>query len=134
MSLQQTYAGKTVLVTGHTGFKGAWLTAWLLKLGARVAGYSNSIPTNPSMFEVLGLDKRIHHHMGDVRDLEKLRGVVKAEQPDFVLHLAAQAIVSLSYKDPVETISTNAIGSMNVLEALRGLGKPCVAVMITSDK
>ena len=132
--LQNAYAGKTVLVTGHTGFKGTWLTAWLLKLGAKVVGVSNGIPTNPSMFEVLGLEKRITHHIADVRDLTKLKEIVTREQPDFVIHLAAQAIVSLSYQDPVETVSTNVIGTMNVLEALRGYAKPCSVVMITSDK
>ncbi len=131
---QNAYAGKTVLVTGHTGFKGTWLTAWLLKLGAKVVGVSNGIPTQPSMFEVLGLEKRISHHVADVRDLLRLKSIIDQEQPDFVIHLAAQAIVSLSYKDPVETVSTNVIGTMNVLEALRGYVKPCAVVMITSDK
>jgi CDP-glucose 4,6-dehydratase len=133
-ALQRTYAGKTVLVTGHTGFKGTWLTAWLLKLGARVVGVSNGIPTNPSMFEVLGLETRISHRIADVRDLPRLKEIVAKERPDFVIHLAAQAIVSLSYQDPVETVSTNVIGTMNVLEALRGYDKPCSVVMITSDK
>jgi CDP-glucose 4,6-dehydratase len=118
--LQHAYAGKTVLVTGHTGFKGSWLVAWLLKLGARVVGVSNGIPTQPSMFEVLGLERRIVHHVADLRDLTRLKAIVAQERPDYVIHLAAQAIVSLSYKDPAETISTNVIGTMNVLEALRG--------------
>lgn len=134
MALQRVYAGKTVLITGHTGFKGSWLTAWLLKLGARVVGLSNGIPTDPAMFEVLGLSNRIAHHVADVRDLERVRAIVAEEKPDFIVHLAAQAIVSQSYKNPVETISTNAIGTMNVLEALRGYDRPCVAVLITSDK
>lgn len=134
MAMNATYAGKKVFITGHTGFKGSWLTAWLLKLGAKVAGYSKDIPTNPSMFEELGLAKRISHHVGDVRDLDLLRRVVATEKPDFVIHLAAQAIVSRSYADPVETLTTNAIGTMNVLEALRAATWPCVAVLITSDK
>jgi CDP-glucose 4,6-dehydratase len=134
MALQNAYAGKKVLVTGHTGFKGSWLTAWLLKLGARVAGLSNEIPTDPAMFEVLNLADTLSHHIGDVRDLPRVREIIAAEQPDFVIHLAAQAIVSKSYRDPVETISTNTIGTMNVLEALRIYDRPCVAVMITSDK
>jgi len=133
-TLQSTYAGKTVLVTGHTGFKGSWLTAWLLKLGAKVVGISDGIPTQPSMFEVLGLEKRISHHIADVRDLQKVKSVIARENPDFVIHLAAQAIVSLSYQNPIETVSTNVIGTMNVLEALRGYAKPCAVVMITSDK
>ena len=131
---RDAYAGKKVLVTGHTGFKGAWLCAWLLKLGAKVSGYSKDIPTSPSMFDLLGLSGRITHHIGDVRDLAALRGVVEKEKPDFLIHLAAQAIVSVSYRDPVETITSNAIGTMNVLEVLRGVTHPCAAVLITSDK
>jgi CDP-glucose 4,6-dehydratase len=132
--LARAYAGKTVLVTGHTGFKGTWLTAWLLKLGARVVGLSKDIPTNPSMFEELGLAGRISHHIADVRDLAAVRRIVTAEKPDFVFHLAAQAIVSRSYAEPVETMATNVMGTMNILEALRDVSHPCVAVMITSDK
>jgi len=133
-TLKSAYAGKTVLVTGHTGFKGSWLTAWLLNLGARVVGISNGIPTQPSMFTVIGLEKRISHHVADVRDLAAVKSIIAAEKPDYVIHLAAQAIVSLSYKDPVETVSTNVIGTMNVLEALRGYFKACAVLLITSDK
>lgn len=130
----QIYAGKRVLVTGHTGFKGSWLTTWLLKLGARVAGLSDCIPTQPSMFEQAGLAGNIEHHLGDVRDLATVHEVIAGFQPDFVFHLAAQAIVSTSYHDPLATISTNVMGTANVLEALRQLNPDCVAVMITSDK
>jgi CDP-glucose 4,6-dehydratase len=129
-----TFRGKRVLVTGHTGFKGSWLTAWLLGLGARVTGVSRDIPTEPSMFRELDLERRINHHVVDVRDLAALRDVFGTAQPDFVFHLAAQAIVSLSYSDPIDTLTTNAVGTMNVLECLRGLERPCRAVMITSDK
>jgi CDP-glucose 4,6-dehydratase len=90
----QIYAGKRVLVTGHTGFKGSWLTTWLLKLGAKVAGLSDCIPTEPSMFDKTGLAANIEHHLGDVRDLATVRQVIEDFQPDFVFHLAAQAIVS----------------------------------------
>lgn len=128
------YRNKVVLVTGHTGFKGSWLTVWLLKLGAKVVGFSKDVPTTPSMFHELNLQDRIKHVVGDVRDLHAVRGVIDAERPDFVFHLAAQAIVSTSYNDPVETMTTNFVGTMNVLEALRIYQKPCVAVMITSDK
>lgn len=133
-ALRKIYAGKKVLVTGHTGFKGAWLTCWLLGLGAQVCGLSKDVPTDPSMFEELGLVDRITHHFADVRDLAAVKRIVESDQPDFVIHLAAQAIVSRSYSDPVETISTNTIGTMNVLEALRSVEHPCVAVLITSDK
>ena len=128
------YRGKTVLVTGHTGFKGSWLTAWLLKLGARVVGVSKDVPTVPSMFQELGLAGAIRHVVADIRDLESMRSLVGEVQPDVVFHLAAQAIVSRSYGDPVETMSTNIIGTMNILEAMRTLARPCFAVLITSDK
>lgn len=128
------FKGRRVLITGHTGFKGSWLTAWLLKLGAEVIGVSKDVPTQPAMFEVLGLAGRIKHIQADIRDLEAMRTLFADEQPDFVFHLAAQAIVSTSYSDPVGTMTTNAIGTMNVLEALRNLTHPCIAVMITSDK
>jgi CDP-glucose 4,6-dehydratase len=128
------FAGKRVLVTGHTGFKGTWLTSWLLQLGAQVTGVSREIPTQPSMFEELGLAKRIDHHFADICDLPTLRGLVVAAKPDFVFHLAAQAIVSTSYRDPADTFTTNVIGTMNVLESLRALEQRCDAVLITSDK
>lgn len=128
------YNNKTVLVTGHTGFKGSWLTTWLLKLGAKVVGVSKDIPTNPAMFEELGLGNKIRHVQADVRDLSAISNLINEIQPDFVFHLAAQAIVSVSYSDPVETMSTNIIGTMNILEVLRKYERNCVAVMITSDK
>lgn len=128
------YAGKRVLVTGHTGFKGSWLSTWLLKLGAEVTGVSKDVPTSPAMFEELGLARRLRHCELDIRDLQSLRSVMREVRPDFVFHLAAQAIVSTSYADPVETITTNAIGTMNVLESLRGMDTSCAAVLITSDK
>lgn len=131
---ENCFKDKKVLVTGHTGFKGCWLTAWLLKLGAKVSGYSREIPTQPAMFEEIGVADNISHHLGDVRDLGGVKKVIQDERPDFVFHLAAQPIVSVSYADPVETITTNAVGTMNVMEALREVDWPCVAVMITSDK
>jgi len=132
--LEKAYAGKKVLITGHTGFKGTWLTCWLLKMGAKIVGLSKDIPTSPSMFEELSLQNRITHHVADVRDLSRVRHIIAEEKPDFVFHLAAQAIVSRSYKDPLETITTNAIGTAHILEALREVDHPCAAVIITSDK
>lgn len=123
-----------MLVTGHTGFKGSWLVAWLLKLGAKVVGFSDRIPTDPAMFDVLGLHDRIEHHIGDVRDAATVSRLINNTKPDFVFHLAAQAIVSTSYEEPLDTISTNVMGTTNVLEALRHLTHPCTAVIITSDK
>lgn len=128
------YNGKTVVVTGNTGFKGAWLTVWLQKLGARVCGISSDVPTDPSMFRVLKLEDRIDHHYCDVRDVDGISKIIADAQPDFVFHLAAQAIVSQSYTDPLGTISTNALGTANVLEALRNVDKKCASVLITSDK
>ena len=128
------YEGRRVLVTGHTGFKGSWLTSWLLKLGAEVVGVSHDVPTRPAMFEELALAERIKNIQIDIRDLGTMRDLIASERPDFLFHLAAQAIVSTSYTDPVDTISTNVVGTMNVLEALRTLDRPCVAVFITSDK
>lgn len=129
-----TYRDKKVLVTGHTGFKGSWLTVWLIKLGAHVVGFSKDIPTDPSMFCELEMEKRIKHKFGDILDIQALTKVFAEEKPDFVFHLAAQAIVSTSYFEPVETMNTNIVGTMNVLEVLRKHLHPCVAIMITSDK
>lgn len=128
------YSGKKVLVTGHTGFKGCWLTAWLLKLGAEVVGISKDVPTDPAMFVELGLAERICHRVADIRDLPAMQAIIREERPDFVFHLAAQAVVSVSYVDPVETMTSNVIGTMNLLESLRTVDHPCVAVFITSDK
>jgi CDP-glucose 4,6-dehydratase len=134
MIFANIYKAKKVLVTGHTGFKGSWLSTWLLKLGAKVVGISKDIPTQPSMFEELDLKNRLKHIQADIRDLKAMRSLIADEQPDFVFHLAAQAIVSTSYADPVETMSTNVMGTMNILEALRTVQKHCVAILITSDK
>lgn len=128
------YNNKKVLVTGHTGFKGSWLTTWLLKLGANVIGISKDIPTEPSMFKELQLDGLITDYKEDVRDLSKMKTIIKDEKPDFVFHLAAQPIVSTSYSNPIETISSNVMGTTNILEALKESNHECIAIMITSDK
>lgn len=128
------YAGKKVVVTGHTGFKGTWLTQWLTMLGAKVMGISDAIPTIPSMFEILNVEKVIDHRIIDIRDAESLATAITDFQPEFLFHLAAQAIVSSSYLDPLATISTNVLGTAHVLDALRKLREPCNVVIITSDK
>jgi CDP-glucose 4,6-dehydratase len=128
------YKNKKVLVTGHTGFKGSWLTTWLLDLGANVIGISKDIPTNPSMFEELKLKEKIVHYKEDIRDLNKMTQIVSNEKPEFLFHLAAQPIVSTSYKDPIETISSNVMGTTNILEALKVSNHKCTAIIITSDK
>lgn len=134
MSFGDIYKGKKVLVTGNTGFKGSWLSTWLLMLGADVYGYSNEVPTTPSMFEALGLSTRIHHHFGDIRDKEEMNHFVQDVRPDFIFHLAAQAIVSTSYENPFDTITTNVVGTVSVLEAIRNITWECTCVLITSDK
>ncbi len=125
---------KRILVTGNTGFKGSWLTCWLLDLGAQVYGYAKDIPTEPSMYKTLQLEKRIHQTWGDVCDAESFSHCLESVKPDFLFHLAAQAIVSISYKQPLDTITTNVIGTASVLEALRITKLPITAVIITSDK
>jgi CDP-glucose 4,6-dehydratase len=125
---------KKVLITGHTGFKGSWLTMWLNILGARVIGISNNFPSSPNHYKLLNLDKKILSKNLDIRNLESLKQFVKKHQPDFVFHLAAQSIVKTAYENPMQTWSTNTIGTINVLESLRQLKKKCVAVIITSDK
>ena len=128
------YEGRRVFVTGHTGFKGSWLTFWLLSLGAHVTGYSLEPPTDPSLFEELGLASRIDHNIGDVRDLKHLQAVMTAARPEVVFHLAAQPLVRLSYDEPVETFETNVMGSVNVLEASRHTPSVRAIVNVTSDK
>ena len=128
------YKGKTVLVTGHTGFKGAWLTSWLLSLGAKVVGVSKDIPSSPSMYDLLGLKDQIIDIRLDIKDLTPLTECIHLHRPDFLFHLAAQPIVSESYRNPIETIATNALGTAHLLEALRTLNSRCTAIFVTSDK
>lgn len=128
------FHNKKVLVTGHTGFKGSWLVSWLLKMGANVVGVSKDVPTQPSMFEELGLEAKMTHYLEDIRDLGKMKEIIINEKPEFLFHLAAQPIVSTSYSNPIETISSNVMGTANILEALKEINLHCTAVMITSDK
>ena len=128
------FQNKTVLITGHTGFKGSWLAVWLESLGAKVVGVALEPPTEPSHFKVAGLSEIIDDHRIDIRDGNALKELVLKTQPDFVFHLAAQALVRQSYDDPVETYQINTLGTLNLLEALRLLEKKCAVVLITSDK
>jgi CDP-glucose 4,6-dehydratase len=128
------YNGKKVLVTGNTGFKGSWLSIWLLMLGSKVHGLSNGIPTTPSHFDSALLERRMDSYERDIRSLESAIETIEDVRPDYVFHLAAQPIVRESYADPVTTIETNVIGTVNVLEALRQVNCKCTAIMITSDK
>ena len=113
------YKNKKVLITGHTGFKGTWLSVWLLSLGAKVVGISKDIPTSPSMFLKLDLESKITHYKEDIRNLDAITKIIDEEKPEFLFHLAAQAIVSTSYSEPIETISSNVMGTANILEALK---------------
>ena len=131
---QEKYRNKIVLITGHTGFKGSWLSIWLSLLGAKVIGLSDKPLANGSNYQASKIDSFIEDYHIDIRDGTKVRELIEFCQPDFVFHLAAQALVRPSYEDPLETISVNAIGSVNVLDALRRLNKKVAVVMVTSDK
>lgn len=128
------YKDKRVLVTGHTGFKGSWLTIWLQSLGAIVEGYSVDIPTTPSLFESTGLKEKMGFESNDIRDLENLRKTVNEFKPEIVFHLAAQPIVRECYRDPILAFETNMMGTVNILEAIRDTEFVKVAILITSDK
>ena len=134
MMFGNAYKNRRVLVTGHTGFKGSWLTEWLHSLGADVAGYSLAPDTNPSHFEILGLSGRIRHVIGDVRDSSGLQALVQDFRPEAVFHLAAQPLVRLSYREPAATWETNVMGTVNVLEAVRASPSVRACVVVTSDK
>jgi CDP-glucose 4,6-dehydratase len=125
---------KRVLVTGHTGFKGGWLTLWLTKMGAEVTGIGLPPNTSPSLFELSNISAVCDSHFCDIHDLEKLSGIIDQANPEIVFHLAAQPLVRASYKDPLLTFSTNIIGTANVLECLRRTKNIRVAIMITTDK
>src|SRR6185369_9507541 len=128
------FNNRKVIVTGNTGFKGGWLSVWLLKLGAEVYGISKDVPTEPSIFRELRLEEKITHYERDIRSHEEMSRIIGEIKPDFLFHLAAQPIVSLSYRNPLETITSNVVGTANILEALRLSNHPCAAVIITSDK
>ncbi len=130
----ELYSNRRVFITGHTGFKGSWLTTWLLELGATVAGYSLSVPTTPAAFTELGLERHITHIQGDVRDREALARAMEEFRPEVVFHMAAQALVRPSYEDPALTFETNTMGTLNLLEAVRRTPGVKAVVCITSDK
>ena len=128
------YKNKKVIIFGHSGFKGSWLSLWLRMLGADVYGYSLKPEDPKSGFYVMGVEKNTVSTFDDVRDFKSVKKIIQDIRPDFVFHLAAQALVGHSYVDPISTWSTNLLGSLNILEALRSVDHQCVAVLITSDK
>ncbi len=133
-ALEEFYRGKRVLVTGHTGFKGAWLVRILTLAGARVTGYAQESPTDPSLFAIAGLDQEIDSRIGDVRDFSHLKKVFDEIQPEIVFHLAAQPIVRDSYKDPVYTYETNVMGTVHILECVRQSSSVRSFLNVTTDK
>lgn len=134
MDFNNTFKDKRVFVTGHTGFKGSWLISWLHLLGAEIKGFSLASENDFDLYHAINGDTICSSTIGDIRDITHLKKTVLDFQPDFVFHLAAQPLVRLSYDIPIDTFSVNAIGTANVLDALRFLDKPCIAVMITTDK
>lgn len=128
------WQGKSVMVTGHTGFKGGWLSLWLQQLGARVHGYSLPAATQPALFHEAKIAEGMAHVEGDIRDLPHLQSCMVTAKPEIVFHLAAQALVRQSYLEPAETMTTNVIGTMNVLEAVRNTPSVKAVVVVTSDK
>jgi CDP-glucose 4,6-dehydratase len=128
------WRGKRVLLTGHTGFKGSWLSMWLQSLGAELVGYALPPPTNPSLFEHAQVDKTIVSIIGDIRDLQKLQSIFNKYKPEIVIHMAAQPLVRYSYQNPVETYSTNVLGTVHLLECVRNTPGVRVVLNITTDK
>ena len=128
------FKNKKIIITGNTGFKGAWLTLWLLKFQAKIIGISNNIPTKPSLFKLLKLDKKIIHINADVRNYKILNQLIIKHQPDYIFHLAGQSLVKKSYFYPLDTWQTNTLGTVNLLDSLRFLNKKCVCIIVTSDK
>ena len=128
------WKGRSVLLTGHTGFKGSWLSLWLSALNANVTGYALDPPTEPSLFEQARVSSAMRSIRADIRDFQQLKAVIAECRPDVIIHLAAQSVVRRGYEDPIETYSSNVLGTVNLLEALRHTGQRCVVVNVTSDK
>lgn len=132
---KQFWNNKKVFITGHTGFKGSWLIMWLHELGARVTGFALAPPTDPSLFESCKLDNLlVKHHIGDIRDLDRLLDAMKQAQPDVVIHMAAQPLVRESYRNPIDTYSINVMGTVNLLEAVRHCPTVKAVLNVTTDK
>ena len=132
--MKKFFLKKKVLITGHTGFKGSWLSLWMHYMGADVLGISNGIVSKPSNFEILKLDKKIKTKIVDIRKFNDVKKVIKNFKPDYIFHLAAEAIVKRAYQNPKNTWNTNTNGTINILETLRNYNKKVTVVVITSDK
>ncbi len=134
LNYHKVFKNKKVIITGHTGFKGSWLTSWLLKLGAKITGISSNIPSKPSHFKYLKIEKKIKNYSLDIRDFKSFKKIINRVNPDFIFHLAAQALVKESYNEPLSTFGSNTVGTLNLMEILRSYKKKCTVVIITSDK
>ena len=134
MNMKNIFKDKKVIVTGHTGFKGSWLISWLRLLGAKIVGISLDPLTSNSHFDLIGIKNSILDLRIDIRDYQLVEKAIVNSKPDFIFHLAAQSLVRSSYISPIETWQVNLLGTLNILEALRVYNKPCVGVIITSDK
>ena len=132
--MKKFFKNKKVIVTGHTGFKGSWLTTWLTMFDAKVLGISKDLPYYPSLYNKLGISKKIKDLRFDIKKIDKLKKTFKEFQPDFIFHLAAQPLVNISYTNPINTWESNLIGTVNVLESIKFIEKKCVCVIVTSDK
>jgi CDP-glucose 4,6-dehydratase len=128
------WRGRSVFITGHTGFKGSWLSLWLHALGANVTGYALEPPTQPSLFEQANVAGCVRSIFADIRDFNRLKTALAECRADVVIHMAAQSVVRRGYEDPIETYSSNVMGTVHILEALRQLKQPCIVVNVTSDK
>ncbi|WP_321952708.1 CDP-glucose 4,6-dehydratase [Paraburkholderia bannensis] len=135
MSTSEFWRGRRVFLTGHTGFKGAWLALWLARMGARVTGYALPAPTSPSLYELAGIERHLEQSIvGDINDATRLAGALAAAEPEIVFHLAAQPLVRESYRQPAATFATNVMGTVNLLEAVRATPSVRAALVVTTDK
>src|SRR5277367_1066796 len=128
------WKSRRVFLTGHTGFKGSWLSLWLNALGASVTGFALDPPTRPSLFEQAQVASVVRSIHGDIRDFPRLKNAISECAPDVVIHMAAQSVVRRGYEDPIENYSSNVMGTVHVLEVVRQLKQSCVVVNVTSDK
>ncbi|MDC3170807.1 CDP-glucose 4,6-dehydratase [Prochlorococcus sp. AH-716-E13] len=128
------FENKKVVITGHTGFKGSWLSIWLYSLGAKVYGISESVLTDPSNFSACKLSDKLTDHRADICDIEEIKKIIREIKPDFIFHLAAQSLVRVAYENPLLTWQTNTLGTISILESLKSIPNECISIFVTSDK